>query len=80
VDIKSLSEWGNKAMSMLDVAKYLSYSKSVDLSSGEDRYLNLTEANSGRLFSKLYGNRTLWNFGREKNEKKKQFPTPGKGI
>ena len=41
-------------MSMMDVAKYLSYSKSVDMPSDGDRYLKLNMANSGRLFSCLY--------------------------
>ncbi|VGO19684.1 hypothetical protein [Pontiella sulfatireligans] len=41
-------------MSMLDVAKFLSYSKSVDHVSDKDRYFNLSAANSGRLRSCLY--------------------------
>lgn len=41
-------------MSMLDVAKYLSYSKSIDLSPEKDRYFNLSMANSGHLFSCLH--------------------------
>ena len=44
-------------MSMLDVAKYLSYSKSVDMPREQDRYLKLNMANSGRLFSCLYSDR-----------------------
>lgn len=44
-------------MSMLDVAKYLSYSKSVDMPSERDRFLKLNMANSGRLFSCLYSDR-----------------------
>lgn len=44
-------------MSMLDVAKYLSYSKSVDMPSENGRYLSLNMANSGRLFSCLYSDR-----------------------
>jgi hypothetical protein len=40
-------------MSMLDVAKCLYFSKSIDLSQEEDRYFNLSMANSGRLFSCL---------------------------
>lgn len=44
-------------MSMMDVAKYLSYSKSVDMPSEGDRYLKLNMANSGRLFSCLYSDR-----------------------
>lgn len=52
-------------MSMLDVAKYLSYSRSVDNSKDRERIFNLKQANSGRLFSCLYGDRSHWSFGRE---------------
>lgn len=41
-------------MSMLDVAKFLSYSKSLDHASEKHGYFNLSVANSGRLFSCLY--------------------------
>jgi hypothetical protein len=44
-------------MSMLDVAKYLSYSKSIDLPFERERHFNLNMANSGRLFSCLYSDR-----------------------
>ena len=44
-------------MSMLDVAKYLSYSKSVDMPTEKERHFNLSMANSGRLFSCLYSDR-----------------------
>ena len=44
-------------MSMLDVAKYLYYSKSIDLSPERDRYFSLSMANSGRLFSCLHVDR-----------------------
>lgn len=40
-------------MSMLDVAKCLYFSKSIDLSHEEDRYFNVSMANSGHLFSLL---------------------------
>ena len=36
-------------MSMLDVAKYLSYSKSIDMAPERERYFNLSMVNSGRL-------------------------------
>jgi hypothetical protein len=44
-------------MSMLDVAKYLYFSKSIDLSHEEERYFNLSMANSGHLFSCLHSDR-----------------------
>lgn len=65
-------------MSMLDVAKFLSYSKSVDMPVGQNRYFNLSMANSGRLFCCLYGDRTHWCFGREQGEPLK-YPTLSKG-
>lgn len=40
-------------MSMLDVAKCLYFSRSIDLSHEEDRYFNVSMANSGHLFSRL---------------------------
>ncbi|MEE9367858.1 MAG: hypothetical protein V3V05_03230 [Pontiella sp.] len=67
-------------MSMLDIAKFLSYSKSVDLAPERDRYFNLSMVNSGHLFSCLYGDRTHWSFGREEDDKKEQLPPLGKGI
>jgi hypothetical protein len=42
---------------MLDVAKYLSYSKSVDMPKERECALKLNMANSGRLFSCLYSDR-----------------------
>ncbi|WP_372796628.1 hypothetical protein [Pontiella sp.] len=66
-------------MSMLDVAKYLSYSRSVDNSKDRERIFNLKLANSGRLFSCLYGDRTHWNFGREQ-DRNESVPTMGKEI
>jgi hypothetical protein len=53
---------------MLDVARYLSYSKSVDVASDGDRFFNLSMANTGHLFSCLYGNRSHWAFGRQEDE------------
>jgi hypothetical protein len=44
-------------MSMMDVAKYLSYSKSIDLAAERSRYFNLSFANTDRLFSCLYSDR-----------------------
>ena len=66
-------------MSMLDVAKYLSYSRSVDNSTDRERIFNLKLANSGRLFSCLYGDRSHWSFGREHHEMDKA-PRMGKDI
>lgn len=66
-------------MSMLDVARYLSYSKSIDHSTDRDRIFNLSMANSGRLFSCLHGNRTHWSFGREQ-EQERRFPIIEKGA
>jgi hypothetical protein len=45
-------------MSMLDVAKCLYFSKSIDLSHEEERYFNLSMANSGHLFSCLHADRS----------------------
>ena len=45
-------------MSMMDVAKCLYFSKSIDLSRGEERFLNLSMVDSGHLFSCLNANRT----------------------
>jgi len=60
-------------MSMLDVAKYLNYSKSVDMPSGQERYLNLSMANSGRLFSCLYSDQ-------RRDMPTVRFSTRGKGV
>lgn len=40
-------------MSMLDVAKFLHYSKSIDHPCRDERFLNLSMVNSGHLFSCL---------------------------
>jgi len=40
-------------MSMLKVAKYLYFSKSIDLSHEEERFFNLSMVHSGHLFSCL---------------------------
>jgi|GEM_PF-6425051 len=66
-------------MSMLDVAKYLSYSKSIDHSTDRDRIFNLSMVNSGHLFSCLHGNRSHWNFGREQEESE-HLPSFRKGV
>ncbi len=66
-------------MSMLDVARFLSYSKSIDHSVDHDRIFNLTLANSGHLFSCLYGDREHWSFGREQ-ESPEKFPVIEKGA
>lgn len=55
-------------MSMLDVARYLSYSKSVDLVPEGERFFNLSMANTSHLFSCLYGNSRHWCFGRKEDE------------
>ena len=55
-------------MSMLDVARYLSYSKSVDVATERERFFNLSMANTNHLFSCLYGNRSHWSFGRQEEE------------
>lgn len=44
-------------MSMLDVAKYLYFSNSIDLARQEERFFNVATANSGRLFSQLHVDR-----------------------
>lgn len=40
-------------MSMMDVARFLHYSKSIDHPRADGRFFNLSMANSGRLFSCL---------------------------
>jgi hypothetical protein len=55
-------------MSMLDVARYLSYSKSIDLAPEGERFFNLSMVNSGHLFSCLHGDSRHWCFGRYENE------------
>ena len=65
-------------MSMLDVARFLSYSKSVDLAPEGERFFNLSMVNSGHLFSCLYGNKTHWCFGRQEDEVMDRIPSLGK--
>jgi len=67
-------------MSMLDVARCLSYSKSLDLSPERDRYFNLSMVNSGHLFSCLYSDRTHWCFGREVGDRKVQRSARGNEV
>ncbi len=66
-------------MSMMDVAKFLSYSKSIDHAPDRERYFSLSMVHSGHLFSCLHGNRTHWSFGREQDQPE-QFPKLEKGI
>ena len=65
-------------MSMLDVARFLSYSKSVDLAPEGERLFNLSMVHSGHLFSCLYGDHTHWCFGRQEDEVMHRIPTPGR--
>jgi len=37
-------------MSMLDIAKYLYYARSIDLSEEEERYFNLSDVGGGALY------------------------------
>ncbi len=53
-----INDEGGFRMSMLDVAKCLYFSKSIDLSRGEERFWNLSMVDSGHLFSCLNANRT----------------------
>ncbi len=57
-------------MSMLDVARFLSYSKSVDLSTKGERFFNLKMANTSHLFSCLHGTARHWDFGRQQDERR----------
>lgn len=66
-------------MSMLDVAKFLSYSNSIDHSTDRERAFSLSLVNSGHLFSCLHGDRSHWSFGREQDEPI-QFAKIDKGI
>ncbi len=66
-------------MSMLDVAKFLSYSRSIDHSTDRERIFSLSQVDSGHLFSCLHGTRAHWCFGREQNEPE-HFPKIEKGI
>ena len=77
VDINGWKKKGD-GMSMLDVARFLSYSKSVDLVPQGDRFFNLSMVNSGHLFSCLHGDKTHWSFGREETEVMDRIPTSGK--
>ena len=52
-------------MSMMDVARYLSYSKSVDLAPQGERFFNLSMVNTNHLFSCLYGDARHWGHGRQ---------------
>lgn len=65
-------------MSMLDVARFLSYSKSVDLSPEGDRFFSLSMVNSGHLFSCLHGDKTHWCFGRQEDEVMERSPSAGR--
>lgn len=65
-------------MSMLDVARFLSYSKSVDLSLEGDRYFNLSMVHSGHLFSCLYGDKSHWCFGRQEDAVMHPVTNPGR--
>ena len=58
-------------MSMLDVAKFLSYSRSIDNSKDRERIFSLKQVNSGHLFSCLHGDRSHWSFGREQDQREK---------
>ncbi|QBG46251.1 hypothetical protein EGM51_02085 [Verrucomicrobia bacterium S94] len=66
-------------MSMLDVAKYLSYSRSIDNSKDRERIFSLKQVNSGHLFSCLYSSHRHWCFGRKPVDNE-QFSTFGKGV
>jgi hypothetical protein len=57
-------------MSMLDVARFLSYSRSVDLSAEGEHFFNLKMANTRHLFSCLHGDTRHWDFGRQQDEVK----------
>jgi hypothetical protein len=63
---------------MLDVARFLSYSKSVDLGPEGERFFNLSMVHSGHLFSCLYGDKTHWCFGRQEAEVMDRTPMHGR--
>lgn len=65
-------------MSMLDVARFLSYSRSVDLAPDADRFFNLSMVDSGHLFSCLYSDKTHWCFGRQQSEVMDRKPKDGR--
>ena len=52
-------------MSMLDVARFLSYSRSVDVSSRGEHLFSLSMVDRGHLFSCLHGDASHWSFGRK---------------
>lgn len=69
-------------MSMLDVARCLYFSKSIDLSREEERYFSLSMANSGHLFSCLHANRLRRNYSiacEREQVSEEQVPMFGKG-
>ena len=55
-------------MSMLDVARYLSYSRAVDVGTEGERFFNISMANTNHLFSCLHGDSRHWCFGRQQRE------------
>lgn len=65
-------------MSMLDVARFLSYSRSVDLTPEKGRYFNLSMVNTNHLFSCLNGRSRYWNYGRDSLEQVGQMSDCGK--
>ncbi len=65
-------------MSMLDVARFLSYSKSVDLAPEGDRFFSLSMVNTTHLFSCLHGNQSHWCFGRQEEEVMDRVPVSGR--
>ncbi len=65
-------------MSMLDVARFLSYSNSVDLAPDGERFFNLAMVNTSHLFSCLYGDRSHWSFGRQEKEVMERDPAEGR--
>ena len=65
-------------MSMLDVARFLSYSRSVDLAAEGDRFFNLSMANTDHLFSCLYGDNRHWCFGRQEHDVMDREPVKGR--
>ncbi len=65
-------------MSMLDVARFLSYSNSIEYSTDRERSFNLSMVHSGHLFSCLYGDRLHWCFGREQDRRNENISRFGK--
>lgn len=69
-------------MSMLDVARCLYFSKSIDLSREEERFFNLSMVNSGHLFSCLHANRLRRNYSiacEREQVPEERLPMFGKG-